>query len=304
MPAAAALIVVEIVADVAPSGGLAPRDQVEAHVVGEERAHAVPVMGVEESGIAFQGRRRRRRARRRQGRGVGLVERGAAAMQRCLDRGNAQAQLGRDLVDRMLEHVLQDDAAALRRRQGEERRDRGAHRLLARDDVVRLERDRVGDVERGIERLARAQRLVAPVVDRAVVSDAKQPWPQQRQLLQLRQLEAGARQRLLDHVLAVGDRARHSRAVAQQLGTNVVDEGEELAPRLFERADDLARRGGVRRFCLNGRRSHRTRSRSARPGPARRRSGPSRRRQTPGTPATPSGHWRRQPPRGRRCGRS
>jgi hypothetical protein len=182
-------------------------------------------------------------------------------MQGRLDRRNAQAQLDCDLVDRMLEHVLQDDAAALRRRQGEERRDRGAHCLLARDDVIGLERVRVGDVEGGVERLARAPSLVAPVVDRAVMGDAKQPWPQQRQLLQLRQLEAGARQGLLDHVLAVADRARHPCAIAQQFGTDVIDEGKELAPRLLERADDLARRDVARRRRLSGRRSHRPRSR-------------------------------------------
>src|SRR4029079_1635539 len=91
VPVAALLVVGEIVADVAPAGGLAPRHEVEPHVVGEQRTDAVPVVGVEEAGIALEVRRRCRWARGRQRRRLGVLERGAATMQGRLHRRNAQA---------------------------------------------------------------------------------------------------------------------------------------------------------------------------------------------------------------------
>jgi hypothetical protein len=94
-------------------------------------------------------------------------------MQCRLDGRQGQVQLDRDLVERMVENVLEDDAAALRWRQHEEGGERGADRLAPRHRVVGLERRRLGDVERGIERLARTMPLVAPVIDRAMVRDAE-----------------------------------------------------------------------------------------------------------------------------------
>jgi hypothetical protein len=97
-------------------------------------------------------------------------------------------------------------AAALRRSQLEEDRERRPHGLAARRHDVGLAHRRVGDLRRGVERFVRAVCLAPPVVDRQLVRDAKEPWAQRWQLAPLRQLMAGAGERLLDDVLAIGDR--------------------------------------------------------------------------------------------------
>jgi hypothetical protein len=62
----------------------------------------------------------------------------------------------------MIEHVFQDDAAALRRCQLEETGDRRAHRLCASERVLGLEFGIGGEMIGGLERVAAAMLLVAP----------------------------------------------------------------------------------------------------------------------------------------------
>ena len=101
-------------------------------------------------------------------------------MQRRLDRRHAELELGGDLFERMVEHVLQDHAAALRRCQRQEAAERGLHRLLSRERVVGLEPGFAGELGGGVERLAGADALVPPVIDRPVVGDAEQPRPERQ----------------------------------------------------------------------------------------------------------------------------
>jgi hypothetical protein len=170
-------------------------------------------------------------------------------MQRRLDRWHAELELGGDLLERMVEYVLEDHAAALRRRERQEAAERGLHRLLPGERVVGLELRGAGDLGRGLERLAAAHALVPPMVDRPVVGDAEQPGAQGRHLLELRQLVVRPGQRLLDHVLTVGGRAGHACAVAVQLRADVLDQRQELPPALLEHADEVARRRRPRSTC-------------------------------------------------------
>src|SRR5262249_48037735 len=62
-PVGHAIVVREVVAYLAATGGLQARHEVELHVIHQHCANAIPVAGIEERGVARQ--RRRRRATRR-----------------------------------------------------------------------------------------------------------------------------------------------------------------------------------------------------------------------------------------------
>ena len=134
-------------------------------------------------------------------------------MRRRFDRGHAQLEHRRDLVERVVEHVLEDHAA-LRRGKLEKPRDGSTHRLGTRKRVFGLDPIVGRDVHGNVERFAHPSLIATQIVERAIVGNPKQPGAQGRQFLQLRQLVVCARECVLDHVLAVGDRAGRARAVA------------------------------------------------------------------------------------------
>jgi len=105
-------------------------------------AYAVPVARVEQCDVAGHGGRGLRR--RRLGRPCHgeFAQPRPPALQGGLYRRQAQLQQTADLFQRMAEHVLEDHAAALRRRQLDEG-DTGPVLLLVRDGIARVER-RIG----------------------------------------------------------------------------------------------------------------------------------------------------------------
>src|SRR5262249_12991997 len=112
-PVRGRIVVREIAADLAAAGPLGARYEVELHVISEHRAYPLPVARIEQRSVAYQSRRRHAFGCML-AYGRKLPKPGAAAMQRRLDRRHTKLEHRRDLLDRVLEHVLQDYAAALR----------------------------------------------------------------------------------------------------------------------------------------------------------------------------------------------
>ena len=155
-------------------------------------------------------------------------------MQRRLDRGQAQVQQQRDFVDRVIEYVLEDDAAALQRDEFEETRHGRAHRLLVRERILRVGCIAVRRVEVLVEWLDHTPLITAQVVERAVVGNTKQPRAHGGQFLQFREFVVGLGKAVLDHVLALRHRTGHARAVAVQQRPYVLYQRQELAAPFLE----------------------------------------------------------------------
>jgi hypothetical protein len=152
-------------------------------------------------------------------------------------------QLG-DLHDRMIEDVLENDAAALQRGQLDEAAQRRMNGFIAREPVIH--RERVVDPvvgAGGIQRIAHSALVAAHLIDRLVVRDSEQPRPQLRDLLELRQRSVRARQGLLDDVLPVGDGPGHSRTEPVQFGADASDGVEEPFARRSELEQERISRG-------------------------------------------------------------
>jgi hypothetical protein len=130
-------------------------------------------------------------------------------MQGALHGGNACRRHAGDFVERIAEHVHQDDAAALRHRQLHERAQAGRGRLPLGDLV-----DWIGDHG---EVLIAAESLLAPSppqeVHRRVVDDAKQKALRVGDCLPLKRLD-GLHQRILHDVVGVDNGADHARTIA------------------------------------------------------------------------------------------
>ena len=129
----------------------------------------------------------------------------------------------------MVEHVLEDDHAALGGRQLDEARHRHADRFLAHQGLQRIGRLGIGRVLGGLDRLGGAHGSAAQQVEGLVVGDAEQPGAQGRGGLQ--RIEGGEAlgDGVLHHVLAVDHRAGQAGAVAVKVGAQFGDEGEERA---------------------------------------------------------------------------
>jgi len=211
------------------------RDEIEPHILGEQRAHAVPVARVEKLGVARD--QRRLRALDFARRGFRFAKARAAAMQRRFHRRQRQIEQRADLLERMTEHVLEHDGAPLRRREVDESRDRCARRLLARERVVRIGRGVRGFAHGVVDRLAHAHVVTLQKIERAAMRDAEQPGTHMRHRFHLRQRVVRAGQRVLHDVLAVADRPDHARAVAMQLGADLADELQEAASAFVLRGD-------------------------------------------------------------------
>src|SRR5882724_4395493 len=190
-------------------------DELEAHVLRQQRPNRVEVLRIEALDIGLEPRP----LRLGQGRNRGIVvlrgedaQAGAPALQRRLGRRHAAADDLADLLQGMAEHVAQDYAAALCRTQPHEGPE-ACRRDLAILDLVPRGRDHLGILVCMPGLLARAP---PQEVQGRVVGDAKQPAlrvgdrPGCRR--RLHRLQHG----FLHHVLAVDDRAGHPCAVAMQ----------------------------------------------------------------------------------------
>ena len=220
------LVAAEVHADLL-AAALRLRDQVEPAVVADERAHAVPVAGVEEASRSDRARRASSpRSRPRHALAASKFPR--PAHERRFHRHHRGPHGLRRLLERVAEHVLQDDRAPLRHRQREKARERRAH-----DRRIGLVLEPGDLVDLGVQ-VDVFVAVALQEIDRRVVRDAKQPGAQRRHLGGEAQRVERLGERVLDDVLALDDRAGEARAVAMQLGAHAVDHGQELLARIGE----------------------------------------------------------------------
>ena len=143
-------------------------------------------------------------------------------MQSGFDGRHADFECVRNLLEGIVQHVLQNDGAALTDGQGHEARQRGAHQLGIcagfLDRLLRELRDRLDE----------AALVATKKIQGRIVRDAKEPGPQRRQLRRQAGRVERLGERLLDHVLAVDRGAHQARAIAVQLGPQISDQGVEL----------------------------------------------------------------------------
>ncbi len=135
-----------------------------------------------------------------------------------------------DLTQRLIEHVLQDDDAALHGGEFRKARYRGLDRFLAHQHLHGVWACRVGDVRGGLDRLSHAHRPATQQIDGAVMGDPEQPGSKRRHLLHLLQRHESPGERVLHDVLAVDDRSHETRAITMQLGPQLAGQGKELRP--------------------------------------------------------------------------
>jgi hypothetical protein len=150
-----------------------------------------------------------------------------------------------DVDQRLVEHILEDDHAALQGRQFGKARHRGFDRFLAHQHLHGVGTGRVGDVRGGIDRFGRAHRPSAQQVERAVMGYPKQPGSKRRLLLHVFQLKVfqlkvfplnvtqrskGPDHCVLHDVLAVDHRSHQTRAIAMQFGPQLLGQSEKLRP--------------------------------------------------------------------------
>jgi hypothetical protein len=208
-------IVVKVLAHLVAAIHSRPCDELEPHLVGEHVAYGVEVARVEPLHI---GREERAFGLRRSGHWciLGLLRQRpqarAATMQRSLDRRHAAVHDPADLVKRIAEHVHQNDAAALRRLKTHESAQAGGCDLAISDGRCWID-DHFGILVDADGLLSGA---AAQKVQRRIVGDAKQPAFRMGNRLRLRKSLDRLHQRLLDHILAVDDRAGHAGAVTMQ----------------------------------------------------------------------------------------
>ena len=98
-----------------------------------------------------------------------------------------------DLDQRLVEHVLQDDDAALEDGKLRKARHRGLDRFLAHQHLHGVRAGLVGDVRGRLDRFGHAHRPAAQQVEGAVVGDPEQPGSKRRRLLQIRRNATKAR---------------------------------------------------------------------------------------------------------------
>ncbi len=135
-----------------------------------------------------------------------------------------------DVLERIVEHVLQQYAGALFRgkiaHQALDGPIEGSARGLHRLNQVGFDSGRLGL----LADLASAQKI-----DAVIVGDAKQPRPERPAVVECVQFAKGVEQRLLHDVFAVENRAGHAGAVTVQLRAQVRDRLQEFGvPRLKE----------------------------------------------------------------------
>jgi hypothetical protein len=135
-----------------------------------------------------------------------------------------------DLRQLFVEHILQDDDAALHGRKLGKARHRGLHRFLTHQHLYRVGARLVGDIGGGVDRLGPAHRAAAQQIECAVVRDPEQPGSKRRHLLHLLQRHKGPGECVLHDILAVDDRSHETRAIAMQLGPQLAGESEQLRP--------------------------------------------------------------------------
>src|SRR5256885_3244733 len=146
------------------------------------------------------------------------IERGLHTTDRRVD------EIG-DLLERVVEHVLEEHARALLRRKEEHemlarRTEVGAREFDCRDAILRLRRLHLGV----LTNLTPAQK-----VDAAVVRDAKEPGRERARIVEGLEPPVRLEESLLHDVLAVQNRSSHTRAVAMQPRTQArygLEEGE------------------------------------------------------------------------------
>ena len=128
-------------------------------------------------------------------------------------RGHRALEHLRDLLERMAEHIHQDDAAALGHRQAHQGAQAGGRGLAALDRAVGIG-DRLQRLVAVLDALAAG--AAAQEIQRRVVGDAEQPALDVGERAGMREGLDRLDQRLLQHVLAVDHRARHAGAIAVQ----------------------------------------------------------------------------------------
>jgi len=195
-----------------------------ARVRAHQLAQTIPVAAVEALDVACEQRRNVGRVDVRASwawcRGRGELR--SPAVQRRLHTPDRRARELGDLLERVVEHVLEQHARALHRRQREHEMLDGAAECRARR-IVRPHA--VRSVDESLRVLAHA--APAQEVDAAVVRDAEQPRLDRPRAVERLEAPVRVEQRILHHVLAVGDRARHPRAVAVEARPQVGHGGEE-----------------------------------------------------------------------------
>jgi hypothetical protein len=149
-------------------------------------------------------------------------------MERGLDRRDAGVHHGADLIERIAEHVHEDDAAALRHRQAHEgAQARGRDLPVVRGDDGIDHHVRVLVGVGGLAPGAPPQK-----VQRRVVRDAEQPALRMGDRFRLRQGLDRLHQRFLNDILAIHHRAGHAGAVAMQLGPQLAEQPVDGRARL------------------------------------------------------------------------
>jgi hypothetical protein len=125
------------------------------------------------------------------------------------------------------EHVFQHDGAPLNRGKRDENRqcDFDAHGIRALILGLADVRNIGHDVD--VLPLVATQKIHG-----RIMRNAKQPRPKRRRPVHLTEREVRLGECVLHDILAIKDVARHARAVAMQLGSNVGDELHEACPRL------------------------------------------------------------------------
>ena len=132
----------------------------------------------------------------------------------------------------MAEHVHQDDAAALRDRQAHQGAQAGGGGLAAVDLAVGI-----GDhVEILVGTDILLARAAAQEIQRRVVGDAEQPALRMGDRAGVGKRLDRLGHRLLQHVLAIDDRAGHAGAIAMQLGPKLRQKLLEACARVVHAA--------------------------------------------------------------------
>ena len=155
-----------------------------------------------------------------------LVKTRPAAVEGGFDRRNGAVHHAADLLQRIAEHIHQDDAAPLRHRKAHEGPQAGG-----RDLAVLHVGKRVDDhVHILIGAAGVLPSAAAQMIKRGIVRDAKQPAFRIGDRSGRGKGFDRLHQRFLDHILAVDDRAGHAGAVAMQLRSQGAEESDRATP--------------------------------------------------------------------------
>ncbi len=231
VPVARLAVVAEILRHLAASVHPGLGDEIEPHFFGEHVAHGVEIAGVE--AVDIGGEQRALAGRQVAGwERVGLLRQlaqtRASAMQRRFHGGDAEIRHLGDLAQGIAEHVHENDAAALRRRQPHEGAQAGGGELAILRGACFIS-DHVGIL---VGMCGRAPGAAAEKIERCVVGDAEHPAFRVSYLSRIGERLDRLDDRLLHHILAVDDGAGHARAVPMQLRPQFADEPIEGHARL------------------------------------------------------------------------